>query len=259
MFVVAIHSWNKATPDLVQSLADALGLLIFEARQRMIGGGPAVVANFADPRQADELARTLTRCGIAALVVDATKESLRIDSFTVRRFVLDEQSVQIETVRGTGATISYGEIDLLLAGTSIIGSTGTRTVTERKLSLGKTMLAGGIPIFKKVETQEEVTSEERGKVLYLYAGDRPPAVFTQNGMTYDGFGAAMKLSRELNFSFLLSQLRLRCPTVVFDDRLLHRAGQVRLLGPSHSPETSLDLAAEILARSLLPLRSKRFV
>ena len=36
---------------------------------------------------------------------------------------------------------------------------------------------------------------------------------------------------------------------------LNRVGQVRLLGPALNPETSLDLAAEILARSLRRGRS----
>jgi hypothetical protein len=69
-------------------------------------------------------------------------------------------------------------------------------------------------------------------------------------MVYDGFGAAMKLSRELNFAYLKSELRRLCPEAVYDDRLLNRLGQVRLLGPALNPESSLDLAFEILARSL---------
>jgi hypothetical protein len=71
-------------------------------------------------------------------------------------------------------------------------------------------------------------------------------------MTYDGLGAAMKLSRELNFTYLISELRRLSPGAAYDDRLLKRVGQTRLLGPALNPETNLDLAAEILARSLRP-------
>jgi hypothetical protein len=103
---------------------------------------------------------------------------------------------------------------------------------------------------KKVKRQEEVTTEERMKVLYLYAGNRLPIVFSQNGMIYDGLGAAMKLSRELNFTYLISELRRLSPGAVYDDRLRNRVGLARLLGPTQNPETNLDLAVEILARSL---------
>jgi len=58
----------------------------------------------------------------------------------------------------------------------------------------------------------------------------------------------------LNFAYLASELRRHSPQAVYDDRLLNRVGQVRLLGPVQNPETNLDLAAEILAQSL---RSRR--
>jgi hypothetical protein len=110
---------------------------------------------------------------------------------------------------------------------------------------------------KKVERQEEVSGEESEQMLYLYANDRPVVIFSLNGMNYDGFGAEMKLSRKLNFAHLLSQLRLHAPDAACDDRLLARVAQARLLGPAQGRESSLDLAAEILARSLLANRGRR--
>jgi hypothetical protein len=67
-------------------------------------------------------------------------------------------------------------------------------------------------------------------------------------MVYDGLGAKMNPSREMNFNALVAELRLRCPAAFYDDRLLNRAGQPRLLGPLLRPEANLDLAVEILAR-----------
>jgi hypothetical protein len=77
-------------------------------------------------------------------------------------------------------------------------------------------------------------------------------IFNRAAMNYDGLGAAMKLTRALNFSHLTNELRRLAPQACYDDRLLKRAGLVRLLGPALSPETDLDLAFEILARSLRP-------
>jgi hypothetical protein len=250
MHVVAICSWKEETTELIQALAGTLGITVFEARPRMIGGGPSVAGSFADPELAAALAQKLNQIGFATLVVDAASVRGRAGHFIVRRFELDERSLRIETGDGQRAEIPCAEIDLLLPGTSIVGYSETKTVTERKFSVGKTLLSGGIPLTKKIERQEEVATEERGKVLYLYAGKRPPVFFSQNGMSYDGFGAAMKMSRELNFNHLVSELRRLSPGAGYDDRLLNRAGQVRLLGPALNPETNLDLAAEILARTL---------
>jgi hypothetical protein len=250
MFVVAIYGWGEETPEMAQALAGALGIMVFEARQRLIGGGPSVVASFADLQQARGLAGKVSRCDIKALIVDATTVRQRGSSFIVRRFTFEDRVLKIETHNGQQETLLYAEIELLLTGTSVVGSSETKTIVEKKFSLGKTLLAGGIPMTKKVERQEEVSSEESEQVLYIYAHDRPTAIFSQNGLNYDGFGAEMKLSRKLNFSHLISQLRLHAPGVAFDDRLLNKISQVRLLGPAQGREASLDLAAEILAQSL---------
>jgi len=71
MHVVAISSWKEETAGLVQALASALGITAFEARPRMIGNGPAVVASFADAEMALALAKKLNQIGFATLVVDA--------------------------------------------------------------------------------------------------------------------------------------------------------------------------------------------
>ena len=250
MHCVVIHGWKTETTELVQALSNALGITLFEARQRLIGNGPAVAAGFADPEQALALAKKLNQSGIAVLIVDAAEVRGRAGSFICRRFELTEAVLRIEQADRQQAELPYGEIDLLLPSTSICESSETKTITGRKFSVGKTIMAGGIPMSRKVERQEEVTIEERSKVLYLYAGNRLPVVFSQNGMIYDSLGAAMKLSRELNFGYLVGELRRRCPKAVYDDRLRNRAGLVRLLGPAQDPETNLDLAVEILSRSL---------
>jgi hypothetical protein len=251
--VVVIHGWNEETTELAQAISSAFGITVFETRQRMIGGGPTVMASFADSQQALVLVKKLNQNGIATMVVDATAVRGRAGYFIVRRFELNELSLRIETADRQRAEIPYGEIDVLLPATSIVEYSETKTVTERKFSLGKTILAGGLPMSKKVEHQKEVATEERGKVLYLYAGRRQhPVVFSQDGMTYDGLGTAIKLSRELNFTYLISELRRLSPRASYDDRLLKRVGLARLLGPALDPETNLDLAAEILARSLRP-------
>ena len=251
MFVVVIYGWQEETTELVQNLAGALGLMAFEARQRLIGGGPSVVASFADQQQAKDLAEKINRGGIKAKIVDATGVRMRSGLFVVRRFVFDGRALKIENHNCDQETIPYAEIELLLTGTSIVGYNETKTVMEKKFSLGKTILSGGIPMTTKVERQEEVSSEESEQLLYLYAHGRPTTIFTLNGMSYDGFGAEMKMSRKLNFAHLVSQLRLHASGAAFDDRLLNKLNQVRLLGPAQGREAGLDLAAEVLARCLL--------
>ena len=251
MFVVAIYGWREETPQTAQVLAGALGIMVFEARQRLIGGGPSVVASFAEQQQALELMEKLNRSGIKALVVDASLVRLRDCFNIVRRFKFAERCLKIETHTGHLEIVPYLEIKLLFTGTSIVGYSETKTVVEKKFSLGKTLLSGGIPMTTKVERQEEISSEESEQVLYLYSHNRPAAIFSLTGLNYDGFGAEMKLSRNLNFAHLINQLRLHAPGAIFDERLLSRINQTRLLGSVQGRGASLDLGAEILARCLL--------
>jgi len=250
MHIVVIHDWQAENPELVQALAAALGITPYEVRQRMRGDGPAVVACFADPQQAGSMADRLPRSKVETLIVDTETVCSSSGRLLVRRFELKGRCLRIEASNGQAAEIDYDDVELLLTGTRILRQAGTNTIIERKFSLGKTLLSGGVPMTKTVKHQEEVSTEERENILYLYARERPPLVFSQSSMSYDGFGTAMKLSGELNFAYLKSELRRLCPAAGHDDRLLNRLGQVRLLGPTLNPESNLDLAFDILARTL---------
>jgi len=250
MHLVVIHGWKDENAELAQAIAAASGFTAYEARQRMIGGGPSVLASFAEPELAQSLSFKLTGAGVGAFVFDTAQLRSEPGQFAVRRFELGARALHLEAVDGLSAEIVYSEVELLLPGTRISGQTEAKTVTERKFSLGRTVLSGGIPLTKKVSRQEELTSEERTKCLYLYARKQPQVIFRQSGMSYEGFGAALKLSQELNFALLTGELRRLCSAATVDERLMNRLGQVRLLGPAQSFEAGLDLAAEILGRSL---------
>ena len=251
MHVVVIHSWREMTTELAQALAAALEATVFTAQQRLIGHGPTVVASFAEPQPAHKLLIKLQQSGFKGFVVDDETTRRGNTFFVVRRFELDEKALRIEEAGGCKDEIAYSEIDLLLPASRIAGHTEAHTVTERKFSMGKTLLAGGIPMTKKIKRQEIMSVEEREKVLYLCARNRRRVICAQGGMVYDSLDAEMKPSQEMNFSFLVAELRRRCPAAVYDDRLLKRAGQVKLLGPTLNPDTNLGLAVEIMDRGAI--------
>jgi hypothetical protein len=251
MYIVVINSWKEETAELAQVISGTLGITVFEVQQRMICGCPTVLASFADPQQALVSVEKLNQIGIATMVIDTVEVRSRTGSIIVRHFKLNESSLHIETGDRQSADIPYRKIDVLLPVTSTLTHSGTTTTTERKFSLGKTLLTGGISMSKKVKHEQEKTIQKYKKVLYLYISKRQqPVVFSQDDITYDGFGEAMKISRELNFAYLISELHRLCPGAAYNDRLLKRIGQVRLLGPTLNPETNIDLAVEILVRSL---------
>ncbi len=250
MQLVAVHGWQKDEAAVAKTIADALGGLVFEARQKIAGGGPAVLASFADMSRAEALAERLRAEGIPALVIDTDTVRKRTP-FYVRRFVPGDTALRVESLAADASVIDYADIELLLVAICSPGQSQTvSTVTERKFSLGKTLMSGGIPMTKKVTHEETVSSENRDETLWLYAKGRGPVIFNRSALTYDGFGASQQMTSGHNFTLLKSELQRLAPQARFDDRLLRRPTLVRLLGPTLAPEVDLDLAFEVLARSL---------
>ncbi|HMK48899.1 MAG TPA: hypothetical protein VK435_02510, partial [Thermodesulfovibrionales bacterium] len=102
-----------------------------------------------------------------------------------------------------------------------------------------------------VRVRQQNITEVREEFLHLYYSESAtPLVFIESSLQYDSLGSSIQPSRNANFAFLLSELRRRCAKAVYDDRLVNKAGQSRLLGPRFDPERHLDLAITLLSRSL---------
>ncbi|MBW2688723.1 MAG: hypothetical protein JRC99_02185 [Deltaproteobacteria bacterium] len=251
MHLVAVYGWQKDDVAVAKTIAETMGTVVFEARQKISAGGPAVLANFADLQQAEALAGRLSQDGVPALLIDTVAVRSSNQHFHVRRFVLGPQALQVESFAGELCDIDYDTIELLLGATCNAGQTQTTTTeTERKFSLGKTLLAGGVPMTTKVKREKTVNIEERDETLWLYIQGGATMIFNRAALNYGGLGDAMQFTRDLNFTLLKNELRRLAPQAGHDDRMIKRAALVRLLGPALNPETDLDLAFEILARSL---------
>ena len=247
MQIVVIHGWPQGNPSVFQTVAEILGLLVYEVRQRMVGDGPVVIAKFADSQVAEATREKLEQGGVPTFLVDSDARPV---TFFVRHFRVNKKTLQVATAAGEQREIPLARITHLLAATTVVvPAEAGETVTERKFSLGKTVLSGGIPMTKQVKRQTTGTHEERDEVLCLLA-DRQMFLFLRTGLDYAGLGDAKQLTRELNFNSLKTELRRSAPQSIFDDRLCQRASQVRLLGTSFDPETHLDLCFDILSRSI---------
>ena len=251
MYLVIAHSWKKESDDVAQTIANVLGILVFEARQKITGGNPVAIASFSTQQQAEDMATQLSRNGVPAFIVDSLAVHNNRPLLQINRFKLEPQGLQVESAEGQRLEIDYAKIELLLVASCSTGQLETiKTMTSRKFSMGKTLLAGGIPMTKKVKKTEISGGKDRDKTLWLYSDKQEIVIFNRNKLNYSGLGDARQLTRELNFSHLQNELRRRAPQARYDERLLKQAGLVNLLGPSLDPEEHLAFAFEILAQSL---------
>ena len=252
MHIVAIHDLNENKESLAKVLAACLGVTMYEAaaRLRLPGSGPLTVAVFAEEERAAGLLEKLQAAGFKTSILTAGEIETEGRALIVRRFSLGESGLDITTEKGDGSSVPFQEIDLILRGTAIARSITTETVKNRSVSPGRAVLSGGLLITKTDKNVREVTTEERQGFVNLYAGGRSTLVFRENTLMYDSLGPARKPSRAANFIYLIAELRRRCPDALYDERLLSRAGQAALLGPSLNPEEHLIVATALLRKVL---------
>jgi hypothetical protein len=251
--VVAVHNLNEDKEALGDDLAAALKVTVHEAlmRLRAPGDGPLVVGVFAGQDPAAGLAERLRAAGFKAVVLTAGEIEREAGAWMVKRFEFGPDGLRIETVNKDGLGVSYKEIELILRGTGIVLSTSTETEKTRSLSIGRAVLTGGMMISKTTRTEREVAEEQRQGFINVYMAKGPVLALYENVLSYDSLGPARKPSRAGNFAHLVSELRKRCPGGRYDERLLSRAGQAALLGPTLNPEQHLVVASALLAKVLL--------
>ena len=147
--------------------------------------------------------------------------------------------------------VTYKDIKFILPSVQRRGIAKENSVTERKLSIGRTVMMGGLPMSKKVTRQETVLNDEYEHVLYLCGGNRARLVCGQNSMAFEGLKDEIKPTREMNYKLFISKIRQSCPDAVYDDRLMKRSAQAKLLGPTLNPDSFIDLAVDILVTAAI--------
>lgn len=245
LFVVAARSLEGDPEERARALARVLGLTLFETRARVLPPAPRVVASFAERAAADRLAAALAAEGFDPLVLagaDCDDDTARV---TIRGFERRSDAWHFEARDGWTRVVQDDELRLLLKVGTTTTASRTDTATERRFSVGKAVLTGGLAFTKKktVETTATTTSTEAS--LHLYAEGHPTLVFHEFDLQFQGLGPALQPTRQANWLRFVQELRARTPA--FDDRLATRAGQSHVLGAGLTPERHLDVALALLA------------
>jgi hypothetical protein len=252
MYIVAIDDLGEDREGIARALSEALGTIFYDAliRIRVPGEGPLIVAAYAEKNIALEKTEKIRAAGFRTLVLGQDEVETDGESTIVRKFLFGDGELEIEARTGDAVRIEYDLIDTIIRGTRIVQTTETETVKEQKFAVGRAILTGGLMITKSVKVTQQSSTEVREGFIYLCPGNRHPIVFLESSLLYDSLGPALRLTRSANFAFVLEELRRRCPAAAYDDRLLSKAGQARLLGPMFEPERHLDIAIALLSRSL---------
>jgi hypothetical protein len=236
---------GDATHVRADALCAATGLPMYEGRSRLrvLDGWPGIVTTHAETARAEEVAAALRSRGFTAWTMPGAPVEARL---LVRRFAIEDALLRVEDDAGTSLQVPLQEVRLALHGTRF--TVQSDTVLDHGASEG----AGGaaaravlrLPRNSGVSRVTTRRREQREPFVHLYAADVPVLLFSASALKY----AALPLTpvaptRVANFARVVALLRERLsPTVRFDDRLVARVSQVRMLGPMLPPERHLDVA-----------------
>lgn len=248
MYVVAIVRWARPLEQELAALAPLLGMVAYDLKLRLGGPLPVVFAREADPARARELLAALRKRGHGAVACDLTKVPSAAEMTAPRTYELAADAFVGAAPAWGEARMPYAEIVALIHA-NVATIERTQEVTkDRKFSLGRAALTGGIAVRKEVEKKSVASSEDREQVLYVvHESGRDPWLLCEQRLRHRGLGERVRPTAGENFATLVQLLRARAPHALYDDRLLRRLRKtdtVSVSGPTARKVTEISNASE---------------
>lgn len=226
-------------------------LSLYEARARLTGDPPRVVAILGSDDEARALNASLLAAGFVSLIV--TREHLRTEQRAelIASLSFEPHALVAELRDGRTREVPWGDLRLLLRGLRATSRTTTHEETKSTFSPVKSILTGGMINSTKKTTTTTVTTTDRQGFFSLYdrSGD-PPLVLVEQRTNYRFLGAAIQPSSLANFLAVVKMVRERAPHARHDERLLRPAnlGVLPLPPPGVDPDSwKVDVASAVLA------------
>ncbi|MEM6996287.1 MAG: hypothetical protein AAF721_37615 [Myxococcota bacterium] len=248
MYVVAIVAPEGAADPLGDALATITGRARYEMRTRLrvLGRWPGVLDTYAEEGRAEAVRAAAVDLGCTAWVLPGELVSHRVQA---RRFSLQGAVLQVVVDAEQVLDIDVASVQMLLAGNRYGVKTDHNVERPARPAsfLSATM---AIPTASNASAVIR-RSETREGFVHLYAAGHPTVVFGEATLQYAALALGrLEPTRRANFDRVSQGLRRLCARATWDDRLLQRLVQARLLGPTLRPERYLDHAIALLTRRL---------
>lgn len=237
-----------AVPDAEARAAAATGLAVVDVRRRLVGVLPRVILVAADRGEVDAVADRLERAGFAVVAFDPLSSPSDDDRIVARS--LETRGDALVAVAGVGAetrhVVPWTSIELIQRGVRQLARREKVTTAGRKLDIGRTLLAGGLPVTKKVERTELVTRGEDEPFAVLHRSDGGnDVILYERRMDYGFLGAGRDSSSHANLEKTVALVAARSQVTV--DTRAARPGFVSGLPPCNADPVDVALLLGQLA------------
>jgi hypothetical protein len=218
---VAVAPPTNPDADLVSGVAAAIGKSAYETRLLLAGEVPRIVAHRPSMQAAESVVRSLRDLNLVAIACEDYELRRLPQTFQAQALEFREKEVLFRDGAGREKKTAKCSVSLVIVGRIEFYLEMETTKQKIKFSPGRTLLTGGIPVWRAVDekTKTHATQAESFARLYEMQSAEPSVDIFQHHMNYSFLGAKVAASSLPNFGALVQRLRQAFPQAIFDDRL----------------------------------------
>lgn len=244
-FLVAATRWGASLDAVIAECAPVLGLSEYDTRLRLAGPLPVVVAGGIEETPARELLGWLRERGHGAVACPEASLPAPERVLWPRAFEFAEGAFVAFDAQGQRYPLAYTDILAIVRARVIRDVQTTVVAVERKFSLGRSMLTGGLMPRRGVERIEHANASDRDDVVYLFRGAGPDPMALRAGLlAYDGLHAHRRATARESFGIVVDWLRQRAPGAIHDERLLAERRRPVVRGAGGGSRLVMDASNE---------------
>ncbi len=216
--------------------------------RRLVGILPRVLLSGLSGDRAEQLSTGLAALGYTLLTCDPAAVPGDGDRLVARELQLADRALVITDGQGNTHTCPRAAISLFQRGVRLSRTTTKATTSERRFSIGKALLSGGLLLTSKVERTQVKTRDSQEAFLLVQRSDGEPDIIVyERRLDYRFLGPEMSTSSRTNLDRVLAALCGLAPDVAVDERVA-QPGFVSGLPTTPADPVDLALFLVTLAR-----------
>jgi len=218
---IAVAPPANSDENLVRSVATVINKSPYNTRLLLASKVPKFIAHYDSMQTAESVTQNLRELGLVAMACKDSELRHFPQTFKAQTLEFGEKEVLFRDSAGREKRVVENNVSLILVGRMETSVEVETTKTKTKFSLGRTLIMGGIPIWRKVD--EKTTSQSIQAEYFARLYDRkspdPSVEILQHHMNYSFLGAKVAASSFANFGTVVLKIREVFPQAIFDGRL----------------------------------------
>jgi hypothetical protein len=220
-------------------------MVLADVNRRLAGILPRVLLPATPAGDVDGIVAALEGLGFAVVALDPALVPGDDQRVIARRLEIDRSGLLATDGPGVEHHCRVSAISVVQRGVRTLRTSEQVTTSERKFSVGRAVMSGGLMLSKKVDKKEVKTTETQEPFLVVQRYDgQPDIIIYERRLDYRFLGADMQPSSRGNLEVVWARLQAMAPT---DDRVA-RPGFVSGLPLVSGDPVDLALYLVALAR-----------